>query len=94
MFYLCTLVKVVAVAGLIVNIFGMYAFHGADHGHSHGGSGHGGGHSHVGGAHGHSHGGSASHGHSHGGNANMQGKFRDCSATKPILYLNYFFDYV
>lgn len=66
---------VVAVAGLIVNIFGMYAFHGADHGHSHGGSGHGGGHSHVGGAHGHSHGGSASHGHSHGGNANMQGVF-------------------
>uniref|UniRef100_A0A915AVW8 Proton-coupled zinc antiporter SLC30A5 n=1 Tax=Parascaris univalens TaxID=6257 RepID=A0A915AVW8_PARUN len=64
---------VVAVAGLIVNVFGMYAFHGADHGHSHGGGGHG--HSHGGGGHGHSHGGSASHGHSHGGNANMQGVF-------------------
>ncbi|TKR92830.1 hypothetical protein L596_007402 [Steinernema carpocapsae] len=51
----------VAVAGLLVNLFGMYAFH--DHGHSHGGGDHG---------HGHSH----SHGHSHGGaNANMQGVF-------------------
>uniref|UniRef100_A0A1I7YXP8 Proton-coupled zinc antiporter SLC30A5 n=1 Tax=Steinernema glaseri TaxID=37863 RepID=A0A1I7YXP8_9BILA len=50
----------VAVAGLLVNLFGMYAFHGGDHGHSHGG-----------GDHGHSH-----HGHSHGGgNANMQGVF-------------------
>uniref|UniRef100_A0A0K0DS87 Proton-coupled zinc antiporter SLC30A5 n=1 Tax=Strongyloides stercoralis TaxID=6248 RepID=A0A0K0DS87_STRER len=38
----------VAVAGLCVNLFGMYAFHG-DHGHSHGG----------GGSHGHSHGGNA-----------------------------------
>uniref|UniRef100_A0AC35UA77 Zinc transporter 5 n=1 Tax=Rhabditophanes sp. KR3021 TaxID=114890 RepID=A0AC35UA77_9BILA len=37
----------VAVAGLCVNLFGMYAFHG-DHGHSHGG-----------GSHGHSHGGNA-----------------------------------
>uniref|UniRef100_A0A1I8BM21 Proton-coupled zinc antiporter SLC30A5 n=1 Tax=Meloidogyne hapla TaxID=6305 RepID=A0A1I8BM21_MELHA len=71
----------VAVAGLLVNLFGMYAFHGG-HGHSHGG-GHG--HSH-GGGHGHSHGtseddhkhshssdgGGGHHGHSHGGNANMQ----------------------
>lgn len=63
---------VVAVAGLIVNIFGMFAFHGGEHGHSHGGGGHG--HSHSGAAHGHSHGG-GSHGHSHGGNANMQGVF-------------------
>ncbi|VDM43855.1 unnamed protein product [Toxocara canis] len=62
---------VVAVAGLVVNIFGMYAFHGAEHGHSHGGGDHA--HSH---AHGHSHGSGASHGHSHGGgNANMQGVF-------------------
>lgn len=74
----------VAVAGLLVNLFGMYAFHGG-HGHSHGG-GHG--HSH-GGGHGHSHGtseddhkhshssdgGGGHHGHSHGGNANMQGVF-------------------
>ncbi|CAD5231966.1 unnamed protein product [Bursaphelenchus xylophilus] len=42
----------VAVAGLLINIYGMYAFHG-DHGHSHGGGDHG--HSH----HGHSHGGNA-----------------------------------
>lgn len=80
---------VVAVAGLIVNIFGMYAFHGGDHGHSHGGGdgasaattghghSHGGdvhGHSHAGVGHGHSHSASGgSHGHSH--NANMQGVF-------------------
>ncbi|KAK0426008.1 hypothetical protein QR680_009500 [Steinernema hermaphroditum] len=57
----------VAVAGLLVNLFGMYAFHGGGHGHSHGGGDYG--HSH--GGHGHSH-----HGHSHGGgNANMQGVF-------------------
>uniref|UniRef100_A0A0K0F8D9 Proton-coupled zinc antiporter SLC30A5 n=1 Tax=Strongyloides venezuelensis TaxID=75913 RepID=A0A0K0F8D9_STRVS len=37
----------VAVAGLCVNLFGMYAFHG-DHGHSHGGGSHG--HSHSGNA--------------------------------------------
>ncbi|VDD87358.1 unnamed protein product [Enterobius vermicularis] len=55
---------VVAVAGLVVNLFGMYAFHGAEHGHSHGG-----------GSESHSHGGKTSHGHSHGGNANMQGVF-------------------
>ncbi|CAJ0944393.1 unnamed protein product, partial [Mesorhabditis belari] len=50
----------VAVSGLIVNLFGMYSFHGGDgeHGHSH---------------HGHSHGG-GSHGHSHA-NANMEGVF-------------------
>nr|CAD2128368.1 unnamed protein product [Meloidogyne enterolobii] len=54
----------VAVAGLLVNLFGMYAFHGG-HGHSHGGG------------HGHSHSSSdgGDHGHSHGGNANMQGVF-------------------
>jgi len=66
----------VAVAGLCVNLFGMYAFHGS-HGHSHGGGGDDHGHSHDGAEpsaahHGHSH-----HGHSHGGggNANMQGVF-------------------
>ncbi|KAI6203236.1 hypothetical protein M3Y94_00533100 [Aphelenchoides besseyi] len=78
----------VAIAGLLVNLFGMYVFHGGgSHGHSHGGSSHG--HSHGGSSHGHSHGGS-SHGHSHGGsshghshhghshdgeNANMEGVF-------------------
>ncbi|KAI6241374.1 hypothetical protein M3Y99_00364400 [Aphelenchoides fujianensis] len=69
----------VAVAGLLVNLFGMYVFHGG-HGHSHGGGSHG--HSHGGGSHGHSHGseekshGHSHHGHSHGGdNANMQGVF-------------------
>lgn len=72
---------IVAVAGLLVNLFGMYAFHGS-HGHSHGG---GADHGHSHGeekckgqqnnhSHSHSHG---AHGHSHGGgsNANMQGVF-------------------
>lgn len=62
----------VAVAGLVVNLFGMYAFHGAEHGHSHGGGSES--HSHGAVSHGHSHEGKTSHGHSHGGNANMQGK--------------------
>ncbi|ELT96504.1 hypothetical protein CAPTEDRAFT_20619 [Capitella teleta] len=61
---------VVSVAGLLVNLVGIFAFH---HGHSHGGGG---------GSHGHSHGG---HGHSHGHahesqdsmthNTNMEGVF-------------------
>lgn len=72
-----------AVAGLCVNLFGMYVFNGG-HGHSHGGGGsekhdhsadcndttsaaHSHSHSHSH-SHGHSH-----HGHSHGGNANMRG---------------------
>ncbi|VDN06625.1 unnamed protein product [Thelazia callipaeda] len=60
---------IVAFAGLIVNIFGMFAFHGATHGHSHeGGEG-----KHIhGDAHFHMH----AHGHSHdSANANMQGVF-------------------
>uniref|UniRef100_A0A914XFY1 Proton-coupled zinc antiporter SLC30A5 n=1 Tax=Plectus sambesii TaxID=2011161 RepID=A0A914XFY1_9BILA len=44
---------IVSVAGLLVNLFGMYAFHGGgDDGHGHG----------------HSHGGGGSHGHSHNAN--------------------------
>ena len=68
----------VAVAGLLVNLFGMYAFHGS-HGHSHGGESHDAPSSHEEISdpptqkHSHSH--SHSHGHSHGGNANMQGVF-------------------
>ncbi|KAL4227543.1 hypothetical protein ACF0H5_012986 [Mactra antiquata] len=62
---------IVSVLGLLVNMIGIFAFHGS-HGHSHGG-GHG--HSH-GGGHGHSHGG---HGHSHSNhkshNTNMEGVF-------------------
>ncbi|VDK50253.1 unnamed protein product [Gongylonema pulchrum] len=62
---------IVAVAGLIVNIFGMFAFHGATHAHSHDGhSSHGHSHGDTAAAHSHSH---SHHGHSHGGaNANMQ----------------------
>ena len=44
----------VSVIGFIVNLIGVFAFHG--HGHSHGGGGGGHGHSHGGGGHGHSHG--------------------------------------
>jgi len=67
----------VSVAGLLVNIFGIFVFRGNSHGHSHGGmscpsSGSG-----SGGSHGHSHAGGSSH--SHGGashsNANMEGVF-------------------
>lgn len=65
-----------AVAGLCVNLFGMYAFH---HGHSHGGVEADHGHSHAGDDHSHgaphTHSHTHSHGHSHGGNANMQGVF-------------------
>ncbi|KAK6009624.1 cation diffusion facilitator family transporter, partial [Ostertagia ostertagi] len=42
----------VAVSGLLVNLFGMYSFHGGEGDHGHG-------HSHGGGSHGHSHSGNA-----------------------------------
>eukprot|EP00127_Corallochytrium_limacisporum_P005916 Clim_evm61s214 gene=Clim_evmTU61s214 len=61
----------VSVAGLLVNLVGVFAF---GHGHSHGGGGHG--HSHGGGgghSHGHSHGGGGDHGHSHGGSDHGHG---------------------
>uniref|UniRef100_A0A0R3S2D6 Proton-coupled zinc antiporter SLC30A5 n=1 Tax=Elaeophora elaphi TaxID=1147741 RepID=A0A0R3S2D6_9BILA len=62
---------IVAVAGLIINVFGMFAFHGATHAHSHGDDGS---HSHNNASHSHSH--SHPHSHSHGeANANMQGVF-------------------
>lgn len=51
---------IVAVLGLCVNLFGMYALHGGHDHHHHGHS------------LGHSHGGHDHHGHSHG-NANMEG---------------------
>uniref|UniRef100_A0A3Q0SRS8 Zinc transporter n=1 Tax=Amphilophus citrinellus TaxID=61819 RepID=A0A3Q0SRS8_AMPCI len=70
----------VSVAGLLVNLVGIFVFQHGGHGHSHGEGDHGhshslfngslnhghshGGHSHSHGGHGHSHGG---HGHSHGG---------------------------
>ena len=70
----------VSIAGLLVNLFGIFVFRGNSHGHSHGGmscpsGGGGSGHGHS--AHGHSHGGGGS-GHSHGtshSNANMEGVF-------------------
>uniref|UniRef100_A0A915EF86 Proton-coupled zinc antiporter SLC30A5 n=1 Tax=Ditylenchus dipsaci TaxID=166011 RepID=A0A915EF86_9BILA len=61
----------VAVSGLLVNLFGMYAF---SHTHSHGG----------GGDHGHSHGG-GDHGHSHGVVA--MPTCRECSCTTLLIQL-------
>lgn len=40
------LVLIVGVAGLLVNVIGLFLFHGHSHGHSHGGGGHEHGHSH------------------------------------------------
>ncbi|XP_047231078.1 zinc transporter 7 isoform X1 [Girardinichthys multiradiatus] len=72
----------VSVAGLLVNLVGIFVFQHGGHGHSHGDGGHGhshspfngslnhghGGHSHDGhGGHGHSHDKHGGHGHSHGG---------------------------
>ncbi|NP_001093556.1 zinc transporter 7 [Danio rerio] len=56
----------VSIAGLLVNLVGIFVFQHGGHGHSHGGDDHGHSHSLFNGsaAHGHSHGG---HGHSHGG---------------------------
>merc|ERR1719427_708064 len=59
----------VSVAGLLVNLFGIFVFRGTSHGHSHGGvacssGGSGGSHGHSTSAHGHSHSGGSSHSHS------------------------------
>lgn len=72
----------VSVAGLLVNLFGIFVFRGNSHGHSHGGmscpsSGGSGSHGHAS-SHGHSHGGAAGSSHSHSAshsNANMEGVF-------------------
>ncbi|XP_062308664.1 zinc transporter 7 isoform X1 [Osmerus eperlanus] len=64
----------VSVAGLLVNLVGIFVFQHGGHGHSHGGDG-GHGHSHNGSmSHGHSHRGLAhehEHGHSHGGHGHF-----------------------
>ncbi|XP_068175406.1 zinc transporter 7 [Antennarius striatus] len=71
----------VSVAGLIVNLIGIFVFQHGGHGHSHGDGGHGHSHSLFNGSlshgghdhhdkHGHSHGG---HGHSHGGHDHGHG---------------------
>uniref|UniRef100_A0A672K1Z2 Zinc transporter n=1 Tax=Sinocyclocheilus grahami TaxID=75366 RepID=A0A672K1Z2_SINGR len=67
----------VSIAGLLVNLVGIFVFQHGGHGHSHGGEGHGHSHSLFNGSvgHGHSHGGHSheskhghdDHGHSHGG---------------------------
>ncbi|KAM6945500.1 zinc transporter 7 [Aplochiton taeniatus] len=57
----------VSIAGLLVNLVGIFVFQHGGHGHSHGGDGgHGHSHSLFNGSTGHSHGG---HGHSHGGHS-------------------------
>uniref|UniRef100_A0A671U071 Zinc transporter n=1 Tax=Sparus aurata TaxID=8175 RepID=A0A671U071_SPAAU len=70
----------VSVAGLIVNLIGIFVFQHGGHGHSHGEGGHGHSHSlfnghdhqdkHGHGGHGHDHGG---HGHDHGGHGHDHG---------------------
>ncbi|XP_028259495.1 zinc transporter 7 [Parambassis ranga] len=57
----------VSVAGLLVNLVGIFVFQHGGHGHSHGEGGHGHSHSLFNGSlnHGHSHGGHGGHGHSH-----------------------------
>ncbi|KAL7397129.1 hypothetical protein ABVT39_017385 [Epinephelus coioides] len=59
----------VSVAGLLVNLVGIFVFQHGGHGHSHGDEGHGHSHSLFNGSvnHGHSHGGHDGHGHSHRG---------------------------
>ncbi|XP_071392691.1 zinc transporter 7-like [Centroberyx affinis] len=79
----------VSVAGLLVNLVGIFVFQHGGHGHSHGDGGHGHshslfngslnhGHSHDhrakhGDGHGHSHGGHGGHGHEHGGHGHEHG---------------------
>ncbi|XP_030583436.1 zinc transporter 7 isoform X2 [Archocentrus centrarchus] len=62
----------VSVAGLLVNLVGIFVFQHGGHGHSHGEGDHGHSHSLFNGSlnHGHSHGG---HGHSHGGHGHSHG---------------------
>ncbi|KAM7409454.1 hypothetical protein PAMA_001099 [Pampus argenteus] len=59
----------VSVAGLLVNLVGIFVFQHGGHGHSHGGEDHGHSHSLFNGSlnHGHSHGGHDHHKHGHGG---------------------------
>ncbi|KAF7703099.1 zinc transporter 7 [Silurus meridionalis] len=65
----------VSIAGLLVNLVGVFVFQHGGHGHSHGGEGHGHshslfngsvGHGHGHGGHGHSHDSKHGHGHDHG----------------------------
>uniref|UniRef100_A0A673NPB4 Zinc transporter n=1 Tax=Sinocyclocheilus rhinocerous TaxID=307959 RepID=A0A673NPB4_9TELE len=72
----------VSIAGLLVNLVGIFIFQHGGHGHSHGGEGHGHshslfngsvGHGHSHEAHGHSHESKHDHGHSHGGHGHSHG---------------------
>uniref|UniRef100_A0A087XI04 Zinc transporter n=1 Tax=Poecilia formosa TaxID=48698 RepID=A0A087XI04_POEFO len=80
----------VSVAGLLVNLVGIFVFQHGGHGHSHGDGGHGHshslfngslshGHSHDGhGGHGHSHDKHGDHGHGHEGHGHGHGGHEDC----------------
>uniref|UniRef100_A0A3B5LIW9 Zinc transporter n=1 Tax=Xiphophorus couchianus TaxID=32473 RepID=A0A3B5LIW9_9TELE len=57
----------VSVAGLLVNLVGIFVFQHGGHGHSHGDGGHGHSHSLFNGSLSHGHGGHGGHGHSHDG---------------------------
>ncbi|XP_056133508.1 zinc transporter 7 isoform X2 [Lampris incognitus] len=65
----------VSVAGLLVNLVGIFVFQHGGHGHSHGDGGHGHSHSLFNGtvSHGHSHSSKHEHGHDHGGHGHSHG---------------------
>ncbi|XP_041862707.1 zinc transporter 7 isoform X2 [Melanotaenia boesemani] len=90
----------VSVAGLLVNLVGIFVFQHGGHGHSHGEEGHGhshslfngslnhghshGGHEHGHGGHGHSHG--HEHGHSHGGHGHSHGGHAEPHCHDELLH--------
>ncbi|XP_054899925.1 zinc transporter 7 isoform X2 [Poeciliopsis prolifica] len=67
----------VSVAGLLVNLVGIFVFQHGGHGHSHGDGGHGHSHSLFNGSLSHGHGGHGGHGHSHDGHGHSHDKHRD-----------------
>ncbi|XP_032428749.1 zinc transporter 7 [Xiphophorus hellerii] len=67
----------VSVAGLLVNLVGIFVFQHGGHGHSHGDGGHGHSHSLFNGTLSHGHGGHGGHGHSHDGHGHSHDKHGD-----------------
>ncbi|XP_043985216.1 zinc transporter 7 isoform X2 [Gambusia affinis] len=67
----------VSVAGLLVNLVGIFVFQHGGHGHSHGDGGHGHSHSLFNGSLSHGHGGHGGHGHSHDGHGHSHDKHGD-----------------
>ncbi|XP_028443038.1 zinc transporter 7 [Perca flavescens] len=82
----------VSIAGLLVNLVGIFVFQHGGHGHSHGEEGHGHSHSLFNGSanHGHSHGGHQSkhegHGHSHEGHGHSHGGHDEPPCPDELLH--------